>query len=470
MKIEYNSINNNKTWDLVPLPKGAKVLKTRWVYKIKNPENSLDLNKITFKFRFITKGFEQLYGLNYLETYASVIKQIAWKLVFALAILNNWLIYKIDMVSAFTQGDIDSFIYINQPEGFINSDNPDYVLKLNKTLYNLKQSARIWYYTLKEKLINKLGFIVLQSENCIYINKKLNIIICLYVDDLAIIAPSEIIIKTFISQIKKYFIIKDLGLITDYLGINIDLNLNKGYLKLSQSKYIDKILIKYKMDTSNPIYTPMDSKAKIEPNKEQANKETISLFQGIIGSLLYITLRTRPDIAFSVIKLVRFATNPSNYHMTLIKRVLQYLKATKNYGIIYTNNSTNFISEYCDADYAGDNSLAKSILGYIFILTSGPISWKSKLQSVVAQSTTEAEFITINSVAKKAVFIKQLITELDVYNQVKFPLYTDNNSALVLAKNPVFYERTKYILVRYYYIRQLIEERVLDLVYINTKD
>ena len=138
MKIEYNSINNNKTWDLVPLPKRAKVLKTKWVYKIKNPENSLDLNKITFKSRFIAKGFEQLYGLNYLETYILVIKQIAWKLVFALTILNNWLIYKIDMVSAFTQGDIDSFIYINQPEGFINSDNPDYVLKLNKALYGLK--------------------------------------------------------------------------------------------------------------------------------------------------------------------------------------------------------------------------------------------------------------------------------------------------------------------------------------------
>ena len=361
MKIEYNSINNNNTWELVPLPIGARVLKTRWVYKLKNPKNSLDLDseEVEFKSRFVAKGFEQLYGLDYLETYAAVIRQIAWKLVFALAILNNWLIYKIDMISAFTQGDIDSYIYINQPEGFISSDKPDHVLKLNKALYGLKQSARIWYYTLKEKLVSELGFSVLQSEYCIYINKKLNIIICLYVDDLAIIAPDINIINTFISQIKKYFNIKNLGLITDYLGIDIDLNLKEGYLKLSQAKYIDKILVKYGLEASNPIYTPMDSKAKLEPNKKQANKKLIKLFQGIIGSLLYIALGTRPDIAFSVIKLARFASNPSPNHVSLAKRVLRYLKATKDYGIIYynniyNNNSNSYISGYCDSDYAGD--------------------------------------------------------------------------------------------------------------------
>ena len=136
------------------------------------------------------------------------------------------------MISAFTQGIIDSYIYLVQPKGFEDPNNPDYVLKLNKALYGLKQSARIWYYTLKEVLV-ELGFTALYSDSCIYINKKSNIIICIYVDDLAIVAPSLDIINTFISQIKKYFNIKDLGLIKDYLGIDIDLNLDKGYIKLS---------------------------------------------------------------------------------------------------------------------------------------------------------------------------------------------------------------------------------------------
>ena len=300
-------------------------------------------------------------------------------------------------------------------------------------------------------------------------------IICLYVDDLAIIAPDINIINTFIDQIKKYFNIKNLGLITDYLGIDIDLNLKEGYLKLSQAKYIDKILVKYGLEASNPVYILMDSKAKLEPNKEQVNKKYLVLFQAIIGSLLYIALGTRPDIAFSVIKLARFASNPSLYHISLAKRVLRYLKGTRNYGIIYynniyNNNSNSFISGYCDSDYAGDINTTKSTLGFIFILAGGPISWKSKLQSVIAQSTTEAEFIAINTAAKEAVFIKQLMTELGFYNQAKFPLYTGNNGALALAKNPVFHERTKHIAVKYYYIRQLIEKGIINLVYISTKD
>ena len=209
-------------------------------------------------------------------------------------------------------------------------------------------------------------------------------IICLYVDDLAIIAPDINIINTFIDQIKKYFNIKNLGLITDYLGIDIDLNLKEGYLKLSQAKYIDNILVKYGLEASNPVYTPMDSKAKLEPNKEQVNKKYLVLFQGIIGCLLYIALGTRPDIAFSVIKLARFASNPSLYHISSAKRVLRYLKATRDYGIIYYNNiynknSHSFISGYCDSDYTNDINTAKSTLGFIFILAGGLISWKSKL-------------------------------------------------------------------------------------------
>ena len=279
MKTELDLLTKNKTWELVPLPEGAKPLKTRWVYKIKNPNNSQDLTSsdVVFKSRFVAKGFEQLYGLDYLETFAAVIKQMAWKLIFALAILNNWLIYKIDMISAFTQGIIDSYIYLVQPKGFEDPNNPDYVLKLNKALYGLKQSARIWYYTLKEVLV-ELGFTALYSDSCIYINKKSNIIICIYVDDLAIVVPSLDIINTFISQIKKYFNIKDLGLIKDYLGIDINLNLDKGYIKLSQAKYIDKVLAKFNMESSNPIFTPMNSRAKLEPNKEQASRKSIKLF------------------------------------------------------------------------------------------------------------------------------------------------------------------------------------------------
>ena len=179
------------------------------------------------------------------------------------------------------------------------------------------------------------------------------------------------------------------------------------------------------MTDSNPIYTPMDSKVKLVPNKEQASKQDIKLFQAIIGCLLYIVLGTRPNITYSVIKLARYALNPSKDHFIASKRILRYLKATIEYSITYTN-STPFISGFCDSDYVGDIYTAKSTTGYIFYLGEGPISWKSKLQPIVAQSTTEAEYIAINTAAREAVYIIALVKELGFYKQTKFPLYTNN--------------------------------------------
>ena len=472
MEKELKSLDSNNTWDIVPSSPNVKPLKTRWVYKIKE-SNYSDL--IEFKARFVAKGFEQLYGLDYIETFASVIKQMAWKLIFALAVLNNWLIYKIDMISAFTQGGIDTNIYLIPPMGleYLNPNLKDKLLKLNKALYGLKQSARIWYYTLTNILTTKLGFKVLQTESCIFMNTTLNIIVCIYVDDLAIIGPSKDNINSFINSIKKYFNIKELGLIKDYLGIEIDHNLDKHYIKLTQAKYIEKVLEKFNMTNSNPVSTPFDSKAKLEINKEKATIEDIKYFQSVIGSLLYITLGTRPDLAYSVIKLSRFASNPSKEHITATKRVLRYLKGTKDLGITYSidpNSKDYYIRGYCDSDYAGDVPTSKSTSGYIFYLANGPISWKSKLQSIIAQSTTEAEYISINTATKEAIYIKQLLEELGHFKQSKFPLYTDNNGALLLAKNPVFHERTKHIAVKYHYIRDLISQGIIDLIYIPTKE
>jgi hypothetical protein len=359
-------------------------------------------------------------------------------------------------------------LYLQQPEGFVDDKNPNYVLKLNKALYGLKQSARIWQITLKEALI-KLGFEVLQADNCIFINRNTNVILCVYVDDIAAIGPNTKVIDDFIKDLEKYFKIKNLGPIKDYLGIDFIRDSNSNTLKLSQSNYIQKVLDKFGLSQAKSAITPFDAKTKLEPNNTTANTDQTKLFQSIIGSLLYITLGTRPDIAFAVIKLSRFASNPSTEHITAAKRVLRYLKSTIDYSITYSNTSS-YASGYCDSDYAGDLAKAKSTFGWIFYLANGPISWKSKLGSIIAQSTTEAEYIAINAAAKEAVYIKSLLQELGYYKQDRFPLYTDNNGALLLAKNPVFHERTKHIAVKFHYIRDLINKGIIDLYYISTND
>ena len=268
MKNELYSLDENHTWDLVEYSKNSnyskKPLKSRWVYKLKEYSD----NTIEFKARFVAKGFEQLYGIDYIETFASVIKQIAWKLLFALAVLNNQYIYKIDIISTFIQGSIDTNIYLFPPKGFNIYNN--YILRLNKALYGLKQSARIWYTILKEVLI-KLNFEVLNTENCIFINRDLNIIITIYVDDLAIIGPNLDSINNFIKDIQKYFNIKLLGPIKDYLGVEIKRDSNT--LKLHQTKYINSVLNKFNIAESKPVYTLIDSKVKLEPNPNIATLE-----------------------------------------------------------------------------------------------------------------------------------------------------------------------------------------------------
>jgi hypothetical protein len=489
MQRELNTLETNKTWELIseiPIssntsnPTTITPIKTRWVYKIKDLKNGY----IELKSRFVAKGFEQLYGRDYLDSYAAVIKQIAWKLVFALAILNNLIIYKIDIVSAFTHRAIDTRgLYIKPPKGLgkhlklgnlsIEDSNKIELLLLDKALYGLKQSARIWYYTLTKVLI-ELGYTALNTESCIYINRATKTIICIYVDDLAIIAPSIDLVEELIKELQKHFIVKDLGLLKDYLGINVDIstniNTNTKTLKLSQSDYILKVLNKYDMKDANPIYTPMDAKVKLVPNSEIASKADIKLFQGIIGCLLYITLGTRLDIAFPVIRLAKYASNPSNQHFTAIKRVLRYLKATVDYEITYSSNLSPYTSGYVDSDYAGDIATAKSTSGYIFFIAGGPFTWRSKLQTIIAQSTTEAEYIALNLASKEAVYIIALLKELGYYNQTKFPIYVDNKSAIDLSENPVFHERTKHINVKYHYIRNLINSGIIDVIYINTEE
>jgi hypothetical protein len=181
-------------------------------------------------------------------------------------------------------------------------------------------------------------------------------------------------------------------------------------------------------------------------------------------------LGTRPNIAFVVIKLLRYTSNSNKVYFTTVYWVLKYLKATINYKITYSKELNKYITGYYNTDYTGNLFTVKSTSGYIFILAGGPISWKFKLQSIIAQSTTEAKYIVINATVKEAVFIISLLKELGFYNQTKFPIYTDNNRALLLAKNLIFHERIKYIAVKYHYIRDLINKGIINLIYISTND
>jgi hypothetical protein len=195
----------------------------------------------------VARGFKQIYGLKYNEKFAAVIKQQAFEIIFTIAIIKGYIIWKIDIKSVFTHGDLAETIYIIQLEGFIDPHYPEKVLLLNKALYGLKQSANVWYTRLFKEII-QLGFIQLHADTCIYYNRLKDTIIIIYVNDIGITGPKTGYIRQIIDELKKTFTISDLGPIQSYLGIQITRTPDYKITRLSQKDYILKILRKFEID------------------------------------------------------------------------------------------------------------------------------------------------------------------------------------------------------------------------------
>jgi len=254
------------------------------------------------------------------------------------------------------------------------------------------------------------------------------------------------------------------------LGIDITRSQDLKITTLSQKGYIEKVLKRFKMDQTNPIATPIETGFIRQKYNQIATTDDIKWYQQAIGSLLYAALLTRPDIAYTVNTLAKYSSNPGPEHIKAVKRIFRYLKGSLDYTITYNGNTTNslYTKGYTDADYAGDKDEYKSTTGYIFYLANGPIAYSTKLQEVTAQSTTEAEYIALATATKEATFIKAILEELDYFQQSNIPIYSDNNGALLLAKNPTFHARSKHINVRYHLVRQKLADNTISIHYIPT--
>ena len=249
-------------------------------------------------------------------------------------------------------------------------------------------------------------------------------------------------------------------------------NRELGTLHLSQEAYIDKLLTRFNMEACNAVSTPMESGTRLEAQKEgiQANSKDVKLYQAVVGSLIYLLSQTRPDIAFEIMALSRYLLNPSVQHEAAAKRVLKYLKGTKKLGIIFGKGDG--LLGYTDADWAGDIGTRKSTGAYIFTLYGGAFSWQSKLQSCVALSSCEAEYMAQTQASKEAIWIGRLLKELDIgLNLPAFPvtIKADNQGAIALAKDPKFHSRTKHIDLQWHFVREQVENRVVNFEYCSTK-
>ncbi|UYV75442.1 hypothetical protein LAZ67_13000282, partial [Cordylochernes scorpioides] len=470
MEEEFDSLIENKTWELVDPPKNRNIIGTKWVFKTKyNSDGSVERHKA----RLVAKGYSQQYGIDYEETFAPVVRQSTIRMFLALAVEYNLILHQMDVQSAYLNGEIKEEIFMTQPENFVSRKYPEKVCRLKKAIYGLKQAGIVWHEKLDTELKN-LGLKQLQSDNCVYIKHDEGILlVAIYVDDLIIAAEREDTLKSFKESMKRIFKIKDLGGINCCLGIRIQMK-EDGSISIDQERYIEELLAKYRMKEAKPISTPMDSNSKltkissIESENEPVKKVE---YQSLIGSLIYLSVSTRPDIAYAVSALGQFSNDPRRQHWNAAKRVLRYLKGTSCLRITY-RKSNEALHGYADADWGGNLVDRKSHTGIVYFLARGPIAWESKKQQTVTLSSTESEYIALCEAGKEAVYLRALLYEMGFGELLNGPtvLKTDNQGAQQLARNPVYHARTKHIDIKWHFIRSICSDGLVEVVHTPTQE
>ncbi|KAL0322590.1 UNVERIFIED_CONTAM: Retrovirus-related Pol polyprotein from transposon TNT 1-94 [Sesamum angustifolium] len=293
MNEEIKALQDNNTWTLVPKPKDASVVDCKWIFKIKQENNTS-----RFKARLVAKGFTQKEGIDYTEIFAPVVKYTTVKIILALAAHFDWELKQMDVKTAFLHGDFDEQIYMCQPYGFINNENPDYVCLLKKSLYGLKQSPRQWNKKF-DSFMQNLKFQKSSYDPCLYFKWDYNmpIFLVLYVDDMLIASPSITLITELQKNLCKNFEMKDLGNAKRILGMTIDRDRKNSVIFLNQKTYVKTVLEKFSME--NAKTTPVPLAAHFQLSKEQSPKtesETEHMkyvpYSNAIGSVMYLMLQS----------------------------------------------------------------------------------------------------------------------------------------------------------------------------------
>lgn len=475
MRTEYDTLVKNNTWELTDRPANKKILTNKWVFKLKkNQDGSVDKHKA----RLVARGHEQRAGIDYEEVFAPVARYETIRTLLAVSVQKKLHVHQMDVVAAYVQGDLQEEVYMEQPEMFEMKNERDKVCRLKKPLYGLKQAGRAWYTKL-DKHLSKVGLKKSNIDPCVYVlgnSPQDRVIVIIYVDDLLIAASSLKNLQSVKDKLMKNFKMKDLGPISNILGINVTRKGPTGSIKLTQTKYIQSLLNRFNMIECKSVATPMEiSTVLTKQSSPQTNEERIQMqnvpYRELIGALIYLSNATRPDIAFVASALSRFCTNPGPTHWKLAKRVLRYLQGTLNCGIIYTESNNDKLKAYVDSDWAGDIDDRRSCSGYVFMLANGPIAWEAKKQRSVALSTMEAEYMALSEVAKESIYMRRLIKHMgytDLVNDATI-VHCDNQSAIQLSKNCVFHGKSKHIAIRYHFSREASDNGEIKIIYLKSE-
>nr|GEX54198.1 Gag-Pol polyprotein [Tanacetum cinerariifolium]GEX54205.1 Gag-Pol polyprotein [Tanacetum cinerariifolium] len=385
MQEELLQFKRLDVWVLVLAPDNSSPLTLKWLFKNKHDEEQ------------------------------TVARMEAIRIFLAYDAHKSFLVFQMDVKTAFLHGSLKEDVYVCQPEGFIDADHPSHVYKLKKALYGLKQAPRAWY------------------------------------------------IHLFSDLMKSRFEMSMMGEMTFFLGLQV--NQSPCGIFINQTKYVLEILKTYRMESCDPIDTPMEIKDKLDLDQNGTPVDATK-YRSMIGALMYLT-SSRPNIVHATCLCARYQAKPTEKHLKEVKRIFRYLWGTINTGLWYTKDFGFELTGFSDADYAGCKDTFKSTSGGAQFLGEKVVSWSSKKQDCTTLSTAEAEYVSLSSCCAQVLWIRTQLTDY-VFHLKKIPIYCDSKSAIAISCNPVQHSRTKHIAVRYHFLKEHVEKGTIELYFVKT--
>ncbi|GKC05204.1 retrovirus-related pol polyprotein from transposon TNT 1-94, partial [Tanacetum coccineum] len=462
MQEELNEFERLEVWELVPRPDCVMVITLKWIYKVKLDELGGVLKN---KARLVARGYRQEEGIDFEEFFALVARLEAIRIFIAFTTYMNMVVYQMDVNTAFLNDILCEEVYVSQPDGFVDPDNPNHVYKLKKALYGLKQAPHVWY-DLHSSFLFSQKFTKGTVDLTLFVRceGKDILLVQIYVDDIIFASTKPDLCETFSNIMCSKFQMSMMGKLSFFLGLQISQS-PRGII-LNQYKYALESIKKYGMETCEPADTPKVEKSKLDEDPQGKDVDP-TRYRGMIGTLMYLT-SSRSDLVFAVCMRARYQAKPTKKHLHAVKRIFRYLRGSINMGMWYPKDSCIALTTFADTDHAGCQDTRKSTSGSMQLLGDRLVSWSSKKQKSTAISSIEVEYIALSGFYAQILWMRSQLTDYGlVFN--KIPLYCDNKSAIALCCNNVQHSRSKHIDIRHYFIKEQVENGVVELYFVRTE-
>jgi len=465
---ELKSMHNKGVWKVVPrnsVPEDKKILTTTWNFKVKqNPNGTVS----RYKARLCARGFLQIPGQDFHDTFAAVAKLPTLRALLSVAAARDLELLHLDIKTAFLHADVEEEIYVHPPQGL--DVEKDHVLRLLKALYGLRQASRRWNKTI-HRILLKLGFVQSEADPCLYVYSDGDVFMIIYVDDILIAHVKEFNIDPLITKLGEHFDIGSKEELKYFIGIQIVRDRANRKIHCLQSRYIQDVIYRFHMQDCNPAPTPAVPSSQPLSEGSPLNKADHGTYRSLVGAVLWVAVATRVDIQMAVSLLTQHVHQPTSRALTAAKRVLRFLKATQNECLTFQGAKLQLVGQ-CDASWGNDRPSRRSYHGFVFSLNGGAISWSAKLQPIVALSTVEAEYIALCAAAQEAIWLRKLCNFLRVPVDSATPtvISQDNEGARQLTENPVHHRRTKHIDIKYHFTRECVERNEIQLQHVPSSD